>query len=111
MHNSELAKKKCAPCQGEVPPLAKKEIDVLLEHLQKGWIVNNAGHLYKKYKFSNFIDAMNFANKITVIAEQEQHHPDLNISYGFCAVEIWTHKINGLTESDFILAAKLEHIS
>jgi len=103
-----LSEKKCIPCDGGVPPLQKKEIDKLLAELQSEWQVNELGHLYKKYKFSNFIKAMEFANKIAAIAEQEAHHPDLTISWGACNVEIWTHKINGLTESDFILAAKIE---
>ncbi|MEY4464043.1 MAG: ribosomal protein [Pseudomonadota bacterium] len=103
-----LSEKKCIPCDGGVPPLQKKEIDKLLAELQSEWQVNELGHLYKKYKFSNFIKAMEFANKIAAIAEQEAHHPDLTISWGVCNVEIWTHKINGLTESDFILAAKIE---
>ncbi|AFC72089.1 pterin-4-alpha-carbinolamine dehydratase [Rickettsia rhipicephali] len=93
-----LSEKRCVPCEGGVPPLEKKEIDKLLVQLQSEW----------KYKFSNFIKAMEFANKITEIAEQEAHHPDLTISWGACSVEIWTHKIDGLTENDFILAAKIE---
>ncbi len=107
----ELSKKKCIPCQGGVLPLEKKEIDMFLTELQSKWLVNERGHLYKVYTFLNFVDAMSFANKITDIAEQEEHHPDLTISYGQCIVEIWTHKISGLTESDFILAAKIDGIN
>ena len=103
-----LSEKKCIPCEGGVRPLEKKEIDKLLAELQNEWQVNELGHLYKKYKFPNFVKALDFANKIAAIAEQEVHHPDLNISWGVCNVEIWTHKINGLTENDFILAAKIE---
>ncbi len=104
----ELSKKKCIPCHGGIPPLEQKEIDRLLNKLPSKWLVNELGHLCKVYKFLNFVDAMSFANKITDIAEQEDHHPDLAISYGQCIIEIWTHKINGLTESDFILAAKID---
>ncbi len=106
----ELSKKKCIPCSGNTPLLGKNEIDKFLSELQRTWIVNESGHLYKSYKFSNFIDAMSFANKVAEIAEQEGHHPDLVISYGKCAIEIWTHKIKGLTESDFILATKIDCI-
>ncbi|AFB25948.1 MULTISPECIES: 4a-hydroxytetrahydrobiopterin dehydratase [spotted fever group] len=103
-----FSEKRCIPCEGGVPPLEKKEIDKLLVQLQSEWQVNALGPLYKKYKFSNFIKAMEFANKITEIAEQEAQHPDLTISWGACSVEIWTHKIDGLMENDFILAAKIE---
>lgn len=103
-----LNEKKCIPCEGGIPPLSQKEIAKLLEELQGGWLLNKAGHLYKKYAFPNFVMAMEFANEITKFAEEEAHHPDLAISWGACAVEIWTHKINGLTESDFILAAKID---
>ncbi|WP_322497940.1 4a-hydroxytetrahydrobiopterin dehydratase [Candidatus Cyrtobacter comes] len=106
----ELSKKKCILCHGGILPLEKNEIFRFLSELQSEWLVNELGHIYKSYKFPNFIDAMNFANKIAEIAEQEDHHPDLAISYGQCIVEIWTHKINGLTESDFILAAKIDGI-
>lgn len=106
----ELSKKKCIPCHGGIPPLEQKEINKLLSELPSKWLINELGHLYKIYTFLNFVDAMSFANKITDIAEQEDHHPDLTISYGKCTVEIWTHKINGLTESDFVLAAKIDCI-
>jgi 4a-hydroxytetrahydrobiopterin dehydratase len=91
-------------------PLKHDEIDKLLAQLQGKWLVNALGHLYQKYEFSNFISAMDFANKIAKIAEEENHHPDLTISWGQCIVEIWTHKINGLTTSDFILAVKIDNI-
>ena len=107
----DLSKKKCIPCHGGMPPLEKKDIDKLLSKLQSKWLVNELGHLYKTYKFCDFVETMRFANEIAKIAEQEAHHPDLLISYGQCIVEIWTHKINGLTESDFILAAKIDKIT
>ncbi len=109
-NNCDLSKRHCIPCSGGVPPLGQKEINAFLAQLGCGWQVNEAGHLYKKYELSNFVEAMRLANKITEIAESEAHHPDLAISYGQCVVEIWTHKISGLTESDFILAAKINGI-
>lgn len=105
-----LSEKTCVPCYGGIPPLDQKEIDRLLGEVQGKWSVNELGHLYKKYEFPDFTTAMEFANKIAEIAEQEAHHPDLAISWGACCVEIWTHKISGLTESDFILAAKIDAI-
>lgn len=106
----DLSKKKCIPCHGGIPPLEKKDIKILLDKLDGKWLVNELGHLYKIYKFCNFVETMRFANAITEIAEQEGHHPDLLVSYGQCIVEIWTHKINGLSISDFILAAKIDGI-
>lgn len=105
-----LVNKSCSPCQGGVPPLEDRKIRELLEELNNEWLLNSAGHLYKEYSFKNFKGPMTFANKITEIAEEEGHHPNLTIAWGVCAVEIWTHKIDGLTESDFILAAKIESI-
>jgi 4a-hydroxytetrahydrobiopterin dehydratase len=106
--NSCLADKSCTPCQGGIPPLAHEEVNKLLKELGSGWELNEAGHLYRKYSFPDFVGAMGFANKIAEVAEKEAHHPDLKIAWGKCTVEIWTHKIEGLTESDFILAAKIE---
>ncbi|MDP3559688.1 MAG: 4a-hydroxytetrahydrobiopterin dehydratase [Legionellaceae bacterium] len=105
-----LTDKHCVPCQGGVPALSEKEVNTLLAQLSTYWQINDLGHLCKRYIFKNFMDAIALANKIAIIAEQEGHHPDLTISWGSCMVEIWTHKINGLSESDFILAAKIEEI-
>lgn len=105
-----LTEKHCVPCQGGTPPLSIGERQLLLEHLNHEWVLNEPGHLYKQFKFKNFRQAMDFANKIASLAEVEGHHPDLYIAWGVCQVEIWTHKINGLTESDFILAAKIENL-
>jgi 4a-hydroxytetrahydrobiopterin dehydratase len=105
-----LANKNCVPCQGGIPPLGKEVVNRFLMQLNNHWHINALGHLYKQFKFANFMSAMNFANKVAVLSEEQVHHPDLTISWGACRVEIWTHKINGLTESDFILAAKIENI-
>lgn len=105
-----LAQKSCIPCQGGILPLNDEDIQALVGQLGTDWQINEKGHLLKSFKFSNFIKAMDFANKVAIVAETEAHHPDLMIGWGVCAIEIWTHKINGLTESDFILAAKIEHI-
>lgn len=105
-----LSNQSCIPCQGGMPTLSKKESKNLLIELDKEWVINKEGHLYKEYIFNNFIDAMDFANKVADLSEQEGHHPDLKISWGKCSIEIWTHKIKGLSKSDFILASKINNI-
>ena len=110
MPNNCLVNKVCVPCRGDVSPLPYKEREVLIKELGNGWALNYKGHLFKKYPFKDFKAPIAFANKIAELAEREGHHPDLKISWGECAIEIWTHKIDGLTESDFILAAKIEEI-
>jgi 4a-hydroxytetrahydrobiopterin dehydratase len=102
-----LADRKCVPCRGGVPPLEEARSLVLLDELGEGWSLNEAGHLERSYKCANFVTALAFANEIGAIAEAEAHHPDLLVRWGECRVEIWTHKISGLTESDFFLAAKI----
>lgn len=106
-----LLDKTCIPCQGGTPPLLSEVASKLLLELGNNWVINELGQLYNEYKFNNFKEAMNFANKVFEIAEIEAHHPDLIISWGKCSIRIWTHKINALTESDFILAAKIGTIS
>ncbi|MDN5247964.1 MAG: 4a-hydroxytetrahydrobiopterin dehydratase [Wolbachia endosymbiont of Tyrophagus putrescentiae] len=88
--------------------LSPEEVSQLMKELD-GWLINSRGHLYKEYKFSDFASAMDFANKVSKIAEREYHHPNINISWGKCRLEIWTHSTNGLTENDFILAAKVDY--
>lgn len=92
---------------GEVCSLSSDLILQLISELGNGWIINELGQLYKKCDFDNFVDVMKFANKVAELAEVESHHPDLEISWGKCIIKIWTHKINGLTKNDFILATKI----
>jgi 4a-hydroxytetrahydrobiopterin dehydratase len=80
----------------------------LLAQLGRGWQLNKDGHLERLYTFKDFAQALDFVNKVSVVAEAEGHHPDLYLAWGKCKVEIWTHKISGLTESDFYLAAKAD---
>jgi len=80
----------------------------MLRELDKGWTLNAAGHLERTYSFANFAEAIAFANRVGEIAEEQNHHPDLHVAWGKCTVEIWTHKIQGLTESDFYFAAKAD---
>ncbi|HUI81238.1 MAG TPA: 4a-hydroxytetrahydrobiopterin dehydratase [Bryobacteraceae bacterium] len=104
-----LAEKHCVPCRGGVPPLTGEALDNLKSQVS-GWDVVNGHHLRKNYAFPDFLKALDFVNRAGAIAEQEGHHPDLYLSWGKVGVEIWTHKINGLTESDFILAAKIDGV-
>ena len=104
---SELARKKCVPCSGGVPALRRDEIERLLADLDQ-WAVEREHHLAKTFTFPDFSGALAFVNRVGAIAEHEGHHPDIHLAWGMVRVEIWTHKIDGLTESDFILAAKID---
>jgi 4a-hydroxytetrahydrobiopterin dehydratase len=103
-----LADMKCVPCRGGVPPMEEGRAREFLKELSPRWELNQAGHLERVYLFKDFARALAFADQVGTIAEAEGHHPDLHITYGKCKVEIWTHKIQGLTESDFYLAAKAD---
>lgn len=105
---SELASKSCVPCKGGVPPLKGAALDPLKAALGGGWQVVNEHHLEKEYRFRNFREALAFTNRVGEIAEREGHHPDVFLAWGKVKLTIWTHKIDGLTESDFVLAAKAE---
>jgi 4a-hydroxytetrahydrobiopterin dehydratase len=103
---TELAEKHCVPCRGGVPPLGADQISSLLDILGNGWQAVDEHHLEKEYGFDDFAQALAFTNRIGAVAEEEGHHPDIYLSWGKVGLKIWTHKIDGLTESDFILAAK-----
>lgn len=107
----DLKDKTCVPCTGGVPPLSSEEIKKFFKEIGPTWKLNSAGHLLGEFTFKDFMGPMNLANKIAAVAEHEGHHPDLTIAWGKCTIEIWTHKINGLTESDFILAAKIDQLN
>ena len=104
---SELAKKDCVPCRGGVPSLTGDRIAELLGQ-RDGWTAEQEHHLTKTYAFPDFAEALAFLNRIGAIAEQQGHHPDLYLVWGKVRGEVWTHKINGLTESDFVLEAKID---
>jgi len=91
-----------------VPPLKALRTRELLKELGQGWTLNGRGHLVRFYTFKDFAQALAFTNKVGAVAEAEGHHPDLALAWGKCKIEIWSHKIKGLTESDFVLAAKTE---
>jgi len=103
-----LADNKCVPCRGGVPPMERAKAEEMLMQLERGWQLNKDGHLERLYTFKDFAQALDFVNKVGAVAEAEGHHPDLYLAWGKCKVELWTHKINGLTESDFYMAAKAD---
>ena len=110
---NDLSKKKCIACEGNIPPFDKSEIHKYLKMVD-GWKVKNninkSYYLIKDFKFKNFKESQNFVNKVGIIAEAENHHPDISFGWGYCKIKIFTHAIKGLAESDFILAAKLDKI-
>jgi 4a-hydroxytetrahydrobiopterin dehydratase len=106
---TELAERTCVPCRGGVPPLTPEQVAALLTQVE-GWKVVENHHLAKRYGLKNFAEALALVNRIGAIAEEQGHHPDLALAWGRVEVEIWTHKIDGLTESDFILAAKCDQV-
>ena len=105
----ELADRTCVPCRGGVPPLDSSRVAELLAQVQ-GWDAPENHHLSRTYKFPDFAQALAFVNKVGAIAEEQNHHPDIYFGWGKVRVDIWTHKIDGLTESDFILAAKIDKL-
>ena len=104
---ASLADKQCVPCKGGVPPLTGEAIAPLLVQLDD-WTVVDGHHLERTYRLKNFAQALGLVNRIGAIAEEQQHHPDLFLAWGKVGVKIWTHKINGLTESDFVFGAKCD---
>ncbi|MGD8454142.1 MAG: 4a-hydroxytetrahydrobiopterin dehydratase [Phycisphaerae bacterium] len=106
---SELAAKKCTPCEGGVPPLTAEQVGELLPQLD-GWEVVCDHHLARGFTFADFASALAFVNRVGAVAEAEGHHPDIDLSWGKVNIEIFTHKVDGLTESDFVLAAKIDRL-
>ncbi len=105
---TDLAAKTCVPCRGGVPPLAGDELARLLDLLDSDWRTADGHHLHREFQFPDFVSALAFTNQVGELAEEQGHHPDIYLTWGRVTVEVWTHKIDGLTESDFILAAKIE---
>jgi 4a-hydroxytetrahydrobiopterin dehydratase len=106
---TELADKKCVPCRGGVPPLKGTDLDALKKQVP-GWDVVKEHHLKKAFSFPDFQSALDFVNRVGAVAEEQGHHPDIFLAWGKVEITIWTHKIDGLTESDFILAAKIDRL-
>jgi 4a-hydroxytetrahydrobiopterin dehydratase len=109
---TSLADKTCVPCRGGTPPLKRKELTDIHRQLPESslWNVVNEHHLVRAYKFPDFRSALAFVNKIGEIAEEQGHHPDILLGWGKVEITTWTHAVDGLTESDFILAAKIDRL-
>ena len=104
---SNLASRQCVPCRGGVLPLKGIGLGKLIKELD-GWKIVDEHHLLKSYTFKDFSEALSFVNRVGQLSEEQGHHPDMRFGWGYAEVMIWTHKIDGLTESDFILAAKID---
>ncbi len=105
----DLKDKKCIPCSTWVPPLSQAEKEKYLQTLESDWtLTSNNQRIRKDFKFKNFKKALEFANEVGRIAEEEKHHPEIHLGWGHCDIEIWTHTNNDLVENDFILAAKID---
>jgi 4a-hydroxytetrahydrobiopterin dehydratase len=107
---SELAARECVPCKGGVPPLEGADLDRMREALGADWEVVDGHHLEKEYRFADFRAALAFTNRVGELAEAQRHHPDIALAWGSVRLTIWTHKIDGLTESDFVFAAKVDRL-
>ena len=109
---SSLADKTCVPCKGGVPPLKGKELAAIHRQLPESanWNIAHEHHLVRSYKFPDFKSALAFVNRVGALAEEQGHHPDVLLGWGKVVITIWTHAVDGLTESDFILAAKIDRL-
>ena len=110
MKTEDLAKRDCVPCRGGIPPLKGNALQELLSAVGNGWRLVGEHHLEKEYKFDDFRQALDFTNQVGEMAELQNHHPDIYLAWGKVKITIWTHKIDGLTESDFIFAAKTDQL-
>ncbi|SVC69308.1 uncharacterized protein METZ01_LOCUS322162 [marine metagenome] len=107
---NKLTNRVCVPCQGGMPPLKGKKLKTLQNQLGNNWNVIDEHHLEKEWELDDFQTALDFTNRIGSLAEEQGHHPDIYLTWGKVGVKMWTHKIDGLTDSDFILAAKIDSI-
>lgn len=107
---STYAQKKCTPCESTQAPLAGESVGYHMQELAGDWKVVNEHHIEKDFKFKDFNEALAFVNKVGQVAEIEQHHPDIHLAWGHVKIVLWTHNINGLSENDFIVAAKIDQI-
>ena len=105
----QLADKTCVPCRGGTPPLKGKELEAFQKQVPQ-WTVANEHHLTRAFKFPDFKQALDFVNKVGALAEEQGHHPDILLAWGKAEITMWTHKIDGLSEGDFIMAAKIDRL-
>ena len=107
---TQLAEKQCIPCQGDVPPLKGDELEKLHDELGHDWELVDEHHLKRLYEFDDFRQALDFTNRVGEMAEEEDHHPEIYLTWGEVELKVYTHKIDGLTESDFVWAAKADKL-
>jgi 4a-hydroxytetrahydrobiopterin dehydratase len=105
----QLADKKCVPCRGGLPPLRGEELNKFHRQVAK-WTVDHEHHIHREFTFPDFKQALDFVNRVGDVAEEQGHHPDIFLTWGKAAITLWTHKIDGLSESDFIMAAKIDRL-
>jgi len=104
-----FANKQCVPCRGGVPPLKGMQLEQLHGNVRH-WTIANEHHLHREFRFPDFKQALDFVNRVGAVAEEQGHHPDILLAWGKVGLTLWTHKIDGLTESDFIMAAKIDRL-
>jgi 4a-hydroxytetrahydrobiopterin dehydratase len=107
-----LASKTCVPCRGGVPALKGKELDEVYRQLPQStnWKIVNEHHISRTFTFPDFKQALDFVNRVGTLAEEQGHHPDILLTWGKAEITLWTHKVDGLSESDFIMAAKIDQL-
>ena len=105
----DLASQTCVPCRGGVPPLKGEELQQILQQVPQ-WKAINEHHITRTFTFPDFKQALDFVNRVGEVAEQQGHHPDILLTWGKAEITMWTHKIDGLTRSDFIMAAKIDQL-
>ena len=108
---NELAAQICTPCRGGIPPMTPDDAKQYAEQTPGWTLLSEETRIERTFKFANFKDALDFVDKVGAVAEQEGHHPDIRFGWGYCTVELYTHKINGLHENDFIMAAKINALA
>jgi 4a-hydroxytetrahydrobiopterin dehydratase len=106
----DLAAMECVPCKGGIPPFTREQIETYLADLGNDWRVVDDHHLEKEFGFKNFREALDFTNRVGELAEELGHHPDIHLAWGKVKLTVWTHKIDGLHESDFVFAAKADRV-
>ena len=104
---SDLASRTCVPCNAQTPTLREDEVSALANRVPE-WEVVDGHHLRRRYSFRNFRDALRFVNRVGEVAEEQGHHPDIGFGWGYAEIRVWTHAIDGLSENDFVLAAKVD---
>ncbi len=106
----DLSKKKCIPCEGGIPPLDNARVEEYQKHIQSEWRVTSDSKISREYSFKDYMNTIGFVNRVADLAEEEGHHPVMHVYYSKVVIELWTHAIGGLSENDFILAAKIDKL-